>query len=225
MPTIIIIIIIFIITAFSFFLSFFDVTYSYGHTWKKGKWSQRSDSMNQLLFSSCAAPLLTGWLPRKTLPSSTARESVSVFKNTRFLNGSIVHFEFVIVIFLCWVTGKIRTSLFLRSTSSFQLCLIPVFLHFTFPPGEAKKTHVSHHASIVPFTLIPIPDSVQLQASSIACGTGPVSPGGGAAESQVASLCVCACVCGKQPWMTSPPGRMAPAAWTTDLCSGRPRHG
>lgn len=72
MPTIFIFIII-----IAFFLY---VTHTSGHTWKKGKWGQ---GLNHL-FSSRAAPLLTGSLPRKTLLSFTDSERVSMFKKICF---------------------------------------------------------------------------------------------------------------------------------------------
>lgn len=218
MPAIVIIII-FIIKALSFcFFCFFYVTLSYAHTWKKGKWSQRSDSMNQLLFSSCVAPLFAGWLLRKTLPSPTAGESVTVSNNTRFRSSItwVFHCSFfgfshenqnftfieICVVFLAPINSFFYTLLFLQVKQGKPACL-------TMPPSF--PSHWSPPRLCAAASLL---ESMRHWAG-VSRRRRCWEPGGPAVYG----------VCGKQPWMTSPPGRMAPAAWTTDLCSGRPRHG
>lgn len=177
MPTIII----FINTAFSFFM-WLTVRVT------PGKRGSEAKGMNHL-FSSCAVLLLTGSFPRKTWLSSLPAKVLLCSKTHIPFKIDSTYFAFISGYFLierlenqnftCIEICVVSSALF----NSCLCTLLSLQVKQRIPTGLAMPPSAS--------SLWLLPRLLQLQALSVACGTGPVSPGGGAIESQVASLSVC----------------------------------
>lgn len=130
-------------------------------------------------------------------------------------NSMIGHSPFLFIIFMIIETRCYLMFRIFAWTSSFTF-LISSFLH----QRERTTAQGLPDAS----RIMSSPGRWRFCRSELACGTGPATPGGRAAESPAAAARL-ATACRTRPWTNSPPGPTAPAGWTTGLCLGRPRRG